>query len=209
MARFDVSAQGTAGWLKCRLGHLTASRMAEAMAFTKKGEPMEARKKYQIELVAERMSDMATEKFVTAAMIHGIENEPIARERYEIITGNLVDQAGFAVHDTIEFFGCSVDGLVGDGLIEIKCPTTHNYVEILLNNVVPDKYKPQMTCQCLITGREWCDFVAFDPRVPEAIQIFVKRFTPTKEELEEVKNHAIRFLAEVDEMFDRIITGSF
>lgn len=59
-----------------------------------------------------------------------------------------------------------------------------------------------MTLQCLVTGREWCDFVSFDPRVDERFRLFVRRFYPTKEQLAEVEAEAIQFLAEVDQMFD-------
>lgn len=208
MARWSVGEQGSSLWIKERLGHLTASRMNDALDFSKKGEPSAARRKYMLETIAERMADEAADHFVTRAMEHGIEQEPIARQRYEEVTGNIVQQAGFCVHDTIDYFGCSVDGLVGDsGLIEIKCCTTPVHIEIVLAGTVPEKHKKQMATQLLITGRDWCDFVAFDPRVAEASQLFVRRYVPTKEEFEEIETGAMQFLAEVDLMFDRLTRG--
>lgn len=209
MPRWDTSAQGTAGWLKARLGHLTASRMNDACSFTKKGEPTEARRKYMMELVAERMTDQMVEHYVTTAMQHGIDNEPNARDRYEEITGNLVMPAGFAVHDTVEYWGASPDGLIGhDGLMEIKCPATVNHLEIVMAGVVPDKYKAQMTTQCIITGREWCDFVSYDPRVPEKVQFFIRRFVPTPDEISRYTEQAMSFLSEVDDLFEMVINAS-
>lgn len=208
MPVFDVAVQGSSGWLKARLGHLTASRMNDAMDFTKKGEPSEKRRKYQFEMLAERMSDRCIEKYVTNAMQHGIDAEPLARQRYEEVTGNLVQQVGFATHDTIPFFGASSDGLVGtEGMIEIKCCETPNHLTIVLGQVVPSQYKLQMTAQCIVLNRKWCDFVAFDPRIPDPAQMFVKRFVPTEKELADVEAGARLFLMEVERLFDMLTTG--
>ncbi|MGL4679922.1 MAG: YqaJ viral recombinase family protein, partial [Plesiomonas shigelloides] len=102
MPKWDVSPQGSAGWLKSRCGCLTASRMADAMAFNKKGEPLESRKKYMVELLAERMTDTMVERYVTPAMQWGTQTEPEARGKYEEVSGNLVQECGFALHDTLE-----------------------------------------------------------------------------------------------------------
>lgn len=208
MPRFSPHAQGTNAWLKERLGHLSASRMNDAMDINKKGESSAARRKYMMEMIAERMDDTLTEKYVTQAMMDGIEREPLARDLYEEVTGNLVTQAGFCFHDTIEYFGASVDGLVGStGLVEIKCCTTPVHLEIVLAGQVPEKHKKQMATQCLITQREWCDFVAFSPVVAEPAQIFIKRYVPTKEELKAVEDGAIQFLSEIDQLWERLMYG--
>lgn len=208
MPKYCTAAQGSAQWLKERLGCLTASRMADAQDFKKKGEPSEKRRKYQFELLAERLTDLAVERYVTDEMRHGIDAEPQARENYEEVTGNLVHQVGFCLHDTIPFFGASSDGLVDhDGMIEIKCCKTENHLAIVLAGVVPPQYKPQMIAQCVVTGRKWCDFVAFDPRVPDPAKIFVKRFVPTPEELESVTLAAECFISELESMWDRLTMG--
>lgn len=209
MPQFDTAEQGSTAWLMARLGHLTASRMAEAMAFTKKGEPTAERTKYMFELCAERLTDRMAEHYVTPAMQHGIESEPLARDAYEVATGNLVQQVGFARHDEIEFFGASSDGLVGvDGMIEIKCQTTTNHLQTIYNGVVPEKYKPQLLAQCaVLKGRSWCDFVAFDPRVAPEMQLFIRRFTPTAEEIAEVEEQAKKFLTELNQMFDVMVAN--
>lgn len=198
--------QGSAEWLKSRCGCLTASRMADAMDFTKGGKETEKRKKLKVGVVAERMTDSMTETFVNAAMEWGLLHEAEARARYEEVTGELVTLCGFALHGEIPAFGASPDGLVGeDGLIEIKCPTTATYMEWFIGGVVPDQHKQQMLAQLAVTGRKWCDFLAFDPRVkyPEH-QHFLRRFEPKEEEIAAVEDAAKRFLAEVDELFDRI-----
>ena len=203
MPKWVTAEQGTSQWLRSRLGCLTASRMADAMSFTKKGDPTEARKKYQFELMAERMTDVMVERYVTPAMQHGIEYESVARNTYEIITGIMVQSCGFALHDEIEYCGASPDGLIGDdGLIEIKCPSTQNYIEWYLSGEIPEKHKPQMLLQLAVTKRKFVDFIAFDPRIPAHNQIFIKRYEPTQEEITKVQAEAIRFLDEIDLMWE-------
>jgi len=206
--RFSPHAQGTGAWLKDKLGILSASRMNDALDVTKKGVSSAARRKYMLELIAERMTDTLVERYVTAAMQDGIEREPMARELYEESTGNLVQQVGFCFHDTIEYFGASPDGLVGsDGMIEIKCCTVPVHLEIVLAGVVPPIHKKQMATQCLVLERSWNDFVAFNPLVAEPCQLFIKRYEPTMEELEEVETGAMTFLAELDTLWDRLTRG--
>jgi hypothetical protein len=71
-------------------------------------------------------------------------------------------------HPTIANAGCSPDGLVGgDGLIEIKCPNTATHLEILLTGKIDIEYIHQMQFQLSCTGRQWCDFVSYDRRLPD------------------------------------------
>jgi hypothetical protein len=182
--------------------------MADAMSFGKGGKESEARKKLKISIIAERMCDSATETYVSPAMEWGTAQEPFARSRYEELTGNLVTQCGFVLHDSILDFGCSPDGLVDDdGLIEIKAPTTATYMGWLLDGVVPEQHKPQMLCQLAITKRKWCDFVAYDPRIKyEEHQLFIRRFEPDEADILKVEAAAAMFLDEVDALFQVVIS---
>jgi hypothetical protein len=65
----------------------------------------------------------------------------------------------------------SPDGLVDDGLIEIKCPNSSTFLSWILAGVVPEDHKPQMALQAACTGRPWVDFVAYDPRMPEPTEV--------------------------------------
>lgn len=199
--------QGSVAWLKERCGCLTASRMGDAMDFTRKGESA-ARKKLKIEIIAERLTDLMVDHYITPAMEWGIAHEDAAKARYEEITGNLISPCGFALHETIPYFGASPDGLIGDdGLIECKCPTTTTYTEWLVSGVVPEQHKPQMLAQLAVTGRKWCDFFAFDPRIKsKAHQHFLRRFEPKPEEIAAVEEAAKIFLAEVEQLFEVIIS---
>lgn len=196
-------------WMNDRCGKLTGSRMASAMAYLKPkkegGEKADKaeRKNLKIEILAERMTGDIVTKYTTGAMQWGTDTERLAKSAYEAGTGRLVREVGFVDHPIIENLGASPDGLVGsDGLIEIKCPTTSTHLQTILDGVVPTYHYPQLILQLCCTGREWVDFVSFDPRVDEPHQLFVRRFYPTKEQIAEVEWEAMQFLAEVDAMFE-------
>jgi len=208
MPKWTAGEQGSAMWLKERLGCLTASRMADAMSRLKNGEDSEKRRGLKYELLAERLCNMAVDRYVNDAMRWGIENEAACKEAYEEKTGNLIQPCGFALHDEIEFWGASPDGLIdSDGLIECKCPQSTTHIKYLMEGVVPEQYKPQMLCQLAVTGRQWCDFASFDPRLPEAQRLFVVRFTPTEEELASITYTAKEFLSDIEIMWD-ILTST-
>jgi putative phage-type endonuclease len=188
--------QRTDDWYKARLGHLTASRASDALA--KIGTA--TRRNYQIQLVTERLTGLQGDSFTNASMQWGTEQEPVARAAYEIYTGHFVEQTGFHVHKSIKWLGASPDGFVGSGLIEIKCPNSNTHVDYLLAKEVPTKYKSQMLTQMLVTGRTWCDFVSFDPRLPDHLQLFIVRYEPKPEEFKIIELQLTNFLAEVSEM---------
>jgi predicted phage-related endonuclease len=196
-----VVPQGTPAWVRERIGHLTASNMWRAMATTKKGESAE-RVKLKHELLAERLADAAVDHYITSDMQWGLDNEPAAREEYQRLSGFDILPAGFVRHRHIEFFGASPDGfVVPDGLVEFKCPRTTTHIAWMLAGVVPEQHKPQMLAQCACAGRKWVDFVSFDPRLPERQRMFVRRFTPTHDEIVAVEQAAHLFLTEVESMF--------
>lgn len=195
--------QRTEEWFSARLGKVTASRVADVLAKIKSGESA-SRKNYKMELVVQRLTNKQGESFTNAAMEWGTEQEPFARMAYEAHTGTFVKEEGFVDHPTIEGFGCSPDGIVGEGLIEIKCPNTANHIETVLENKVPSKYIPQMQCQMACTGAKWCDFVSFDPRVPEDLQLFVVRVERDQEYIDAMEVEVKQFLSEVLDLFNQL-----
>jgi putative phage-type endonuclease len=178
--------------------------MADALATTKNGES-EKRRRLKLEIVAERLSGRAREVYVNDAMKHGIRYEPEARQKYEDVTGNLVELCGLAMHDTIPHLGASPDGLVGDdGCIEIKCPSLTTFLQYKLDGCVVEQYKPQMLLQLAVCQRKWCDFVAYHPYLPESMNMFIVRFEPSAEELQGVLEAAEKFNAEVEEIISKL-----
>lgn len=187
--------QGSEAWMQLRSGKVTASKVSDVMsAITTAGY-----RNYLADLVVERLTGNKTESFTNAAMQWGVDQEPLARAEYEVKTGNFVDQIAFVDHPTIVNFGCSPDGLVGDdGLIEIKCPNTATHIDYVMQDKVPTKYIPQIQCQLAVTGRKWCDFVSFDPRLPDGLQILIVRLERDDEYIEKLEARVVKFLDEVN-----------
>jgi hypothetical protein len=198
-----LATQGDAQWIRERVGLLTTSNMAAAMAYTKKGDDTAERRQLKANILAERVTDRAVSHFVTPAMQWGSDTQPLAESAYEIATGRVTIPGGFWLHPTIQLFGSSPDSLVDeDGLCEYKCPTTATFISWRLAGVVPEEHKAQMTGELVVTGRDWCDFVAYDPRVPHDQQLFIRRFVPSAEERKAIEEAAIRLLAEIEAMFE-------
>lgn len=191
--------QGSAEWLQQRCGKVTASRIADLMAKTKSGWSS-SRANYAAQLVAERLTGTVADSFTNAAMQWGTQTEPEARRAYEFFVDRDVQQVGFIPHGTIVMAGASPDGLVGDdGMLELKCPLTATHIETLLTGAIPDKYRKQMMFQMACTGRQWCDFASYDPRMCESMRLFVHRVERSDEEIREIEDAVRAFLAEIVE----------
>ena len=194
----EMMDQGTEEWFTIRIGKVTASRVADVIAKTKTGYSA-TRDNYMAQLVCERLTGQKGESFTNAAMQHGTDTEPLARAAYEALKDVLVDEVGFVPHPSIIMAGASPDGLVGnDGLLEIKCPNTATHIETLLSQSVPGKYNTQMQFQMACTGRQWCDFVSFDNRLPDELQLFVKRVPRDNEFIKQMEDEVVKFLNELD-----------
>jgi len=189
--------QGTPEWHALRLGKVTASKVADVVAKTKTGYAA-TRANYAAQLITERLTGLPTEGFTNAAMQWGTETEPEARAAYEFNRAETVVEVAFVLHPTIGDSGASPDGLVGDdGLLEIKCPTTATHLETLLGGSVPGKYVTQMMWQMACTGRQWVDFVSYDPRMPESMRFFCQRVQRDDAMIAELEREVISFLNEV------------
>jgi len=200
-----TTIQGTEEWFAQRIGKVTASRINDVMATLKSCGEAATRKNYRAQLIAERLTGTKADSFTNAAMQWGIDNEPIARAMYEIKTGADVEQVGFVDHPSIAMTGASPDGRVGnDGMLEIKCPNTATHIEYLLAGVAPTEYHNQMLWQMECDGRDWCDFVSFDPRMPVAMQLFIVRFNKDEDKLSIIRAEVCKFLGEVDNVISRL-----
>ena len=199
-----MDLQRTEAWHQQRLGKVTASRVADVVAKTKTGYST-SRANYMAELICERLTGMQGASYSNAAMQWGTETEPMARVAYEGTVGALVIETGFVPHKSIPMAGASPDGLINDdGLVEIKCPITATHIETLLGQTVPAKYITQMQWQMACTGRKWCDFVSFDPRMPEEMQIFIKRVERDDETILSLEREIMMFLSELDEKVSKL-----
>jgi len=201
--------QGSGDWLQMRCGKVTASRLSDVMAYGKKGQPLKAREDYMAEIVAEQLTGDVAEHFVSKPMLWGIDNEQDARSAYEVSRETFVDEIGFVPHPTIEMAGASPDGLVGeDGLVEIKCPTTTTHIKTLIRGTADPQYMHQMQWQMACTRRTWCDFVSYDPRMPEPLRLFVARVDRDGEAITAAEEEVRKFLQEVTETIAWIYQAS-
>lgn len=207
----SMSPEAKAAWLSARAGKLTASRMADAMAYLKNGSPAMARSKLMRELLAERLTGQSVPHVVNDAMLWGSEHEDEAVDEF-VARYPQYDVRGsrFYEHPSIENFGATPDREINhDGLLEVKCPMTGTYLEWVLAGKVPEQHEPQMAAQLLCTGKSWCGFIAYDPRIrDEGKRLFMRKYVPTDDYLRLVETAAVTFLAELDAMFDAFVSAA-
>lgn len=190
--------QGSPEWFAARCGKATASRFSDVLAKLKSGGESASRKNYRARLVVERLTGKPLETFSNAAMQQGVEREPLARMAYEAETGNLVEEVGFFQHPAMDA-GASPDGLVNaDGMLEIKCPQLATHLEYLNLPAEPAEYTAQIQGQLWICGRDWTDFVSFNPDFPEHLQLIVRRIHRDDAYIAKLAAEVALFLDEVE-----------
>ncbi len=191
-------------WYQQRLGKVTASRIADMMRTTKSGYSTK-RDNYAAQLVCERLTGVVAESYISKEMQWGLDNEEKAIAAYEFRYACLTEKIGFVNHPTIELAGASPDRLVGDdGLVEIKCPLTATHINTSVSGKIDPDYITQMQFQMACTGRKWCDFVSFDPRLPQNMQLFTKRIVRDNMVIDRLEKEVRLFLSEVGETIKRL-----
>jgi putative phage-type endonuclease len=204
MMKHIACEQNSAAWFAARLGYLTASRVADIMPL-KSGAYPTSRATLMDKLLAERLTKVNSNAFVTKAMEYGTATEPQARRVYAFERDVEVNPMGFVLHAHIEGFGASPDGLVvdgrdGEGLVEIKCPETWTHIRTLRTREVDVEYVMQVQAQLACTGLAFCDFVSFDPRLPEeAMQLYIQRLERDDQLIRDIEREASLFLEELQE----------
>jgi exodeoxyribonuclease (lambda-induced) len=167
-------AQGGGAWLNARCGKITASRMGDILAVRKDGKEAAARVHYRNQIISERITGVLTEHYVNGAMQDGLDREPVARALYEVETNQFVDRIGMVLHPEWDFASASPDGLIDhDGMVQIKCPTLPTHERWVEEDVVPEKYIPQMVWEMVCAKRKWSDFCSWHPE--SETPLFIKR----------------------------------
>jgi len=190
--------QRTDEWYAARLGKVTASRVADVVARTKSGYAA-SRNNYMAELVVERLTGKPTEGFSSSAMIWGVEKEPMARDAYSAARGEFVTEIGFVSHPRIPMSGASPDGTVSpSGIVEIKCPNTAQHIEYLMSREPPQKYYYQMQWQMACAMATFCDWVSYDPRMPDTLQLLIVRIERDDDTIRMLEQEVEQFLVELD-----------
>lgn len=162
---------------------LTAS---EAQAIGNQGKGLET---LVWEKLAERYSNGDKERYTNKDLGRGIELEPLARDMYELQTGNKVHEVGFVINEKISSVGgVSPDGIVTgqNGGVEIKCFEDKKHFKNMVNGLeIESQYIWQMQMQMLFTGWEFVDFVTYNPNFKQSL--LVKRVLPDKEMQEKIR----------------------
>lgn len=191
--------QGSPDWHAVRCGVPSASSFDKIV--TTKGERSKQRQKYLYQLAGERVSGQARETFQSVAMQRGVVMEAEARDVYQFISGNAVDQVGFCLADGYHAFGCSPDGLIGQsGGLEIKCPEVHTHVEYLLIGQLPTEYFQQVQGSLFVTGRAWWDFCSYYP----GLRPLIVRVHPDKAFHDRLHAELVEFCIELEETINKI-----
>jgi hypothetical protein len=198
--------QRTPAWHAARLGKVTASRLPDLVARTKTGWSA-SRGTYMAQLLVERLTGEPTATPPSPAMRWGTLQERRALAAYSFRTDRDPLSTGFWDHPDIQGSGASPDGLVGlEGLVEVKCPNTSTHLETLAAQEIPAKYLPQMHWQMAGTGRAWCDFVSFDPRLPEPLRLFIRRLDRDADAITHLEAEVRAFLQELEDRTLRLTT---
>ena len=194
-----MSNQGSSDWHNDRLGHATASRFADILAIGAKGQPLKGRDDYLLQLMTERINDRPTDSASSQAMQWGKEAEPLARNAYEVKTGNIVIESDFMRHPSIPFVGCSPDGLIDDdGGFESKCPANSSIHLATWRDGMPKAHTAQVQGCLWICNRQYWDFVSFDPRAKPEFQLYIQRIERDQAYIDMLEKEVVKFLAEVE-----------
>ena len=179
----DGFDQGSDEWLEARRGIVTASIVGKLLTPTRRVASNDTSRSVTIGLAAERITGVVPPSFVTADMMRGIVEEPLARALYAESRGIRVTEVPFQVLECTRSSGTqslsytvgySPDGLVGDdGLIEIKSRNQRVQVQTILDDAVPAENMAQIQCGLWVSGRVWCDYVSYSSGMP----LWVKRVT--------------------------------
>jgi hypothetical protein len=203
--RIVTREQNTAEWFQAKCGKVGASSVNRALSMLKSGKSSADRENYKAEMIAEILTGLPTEHYVSPAMDWGVENESLARAEYAFRMDCEVERTGFVLHPTIDRLGASPDGLIGtDGGLEIKCPNTATHIKWMRDGIVPEEHRLQMYTGMVCCERDWWEFMSFDPRLPQQYQVFIRRLERDDEQIAAIEAGVEQFLVEVLETIEML-----
>ena len=198
--------QGSAEWHAMRLGKVTASNMKNVMSNGRGGALSKMSETYMMDLIAERLTGESKPFFENDAMRWGTETEPQARAMFEIQEGLDVEEVAFIEYD--DYTGVSPDGLIDDdGLIEIKCPNTATQIKRALSDDYAADYKDQIQMQLWVSGRQYCYFLSFDPRLDCAAGYLLQKVERDEEYIKKMAEKTTAFVTKMNELLNTLQQG--
>ena len=85
-----------------------------------------------------------------------------------------------------------------------KAAGTATHLEFVFTNEPKPAYMLQMLWQMACTGRQWCDFVSYDDRLPEHLAYRCIRIERDNDKIAEIEAEVIAFLAELNEQINQL-----
>lgn len=194
--------QGTDEWWNAKLGIPSASNF-DYIITPAKLDYSKSATTYRNKLLAEQIRRKPDDGFQSDWMKRGHEVEEEARDWYGFKYDCNPQQVGFCLHDS-KRYGCSPDSLINeDGGTEIKCPSPGVHVGYQLANKLPTKHRLQVLGSLLVTGRDWWDFISYDPDMDKfVVRTYAK---DVEEDLETLRLALIRFCRDLDKQSDILI----
>lgn len=190
-------AQNSPEWMEARRGIPTASRFADVLA---KGQGV-TRRKYLLTLAGEIMTGECVDSYSNDHMERGHAMEDDARRMYAFLRDVEPLPVGFMRRGRV---GASPDSLIGeDGILEIKTKLPHLHLDCLERNRLPPEHVAQVQGQLLVSGRQFCDFVSYWPRMP----LFHTRVERDQAYIDNIEKEVGVFLAELDAIVAKYSTG--
>jgi hypothetical protein len=169
----------------------TSDDVARAIRGERVGRRSDVATLYAKDLARERCGGVAFDRYVTAQMRYGTEQEPEAKMAYELERGVLVREVGFFKTDDGKF-GVSVDGLVDDdGAIEIKVLASSDKLFELLVHKDYGSFIHQISAPHWLLGRKWTDLVMWTPDLKKKMHVI--RFNRDEAFIEEMESGLVEF----------------
>jgi len=139
-------------------------------------------------------------------MRYGRETEPKALSAYQLLIGAPVADGGFVVHPDYPALADSPDGLVGlrEGVVEVKCLAPENHARILITDEIPADHIWQCQWHLFVTGRQWCDFVAYCPAFPGDLGLHVIRLDRDEAVMEKLADRSTMVLDRYYSTLDKL-----
>ena len=198
--KISTVEQGTPEWFDIRKGMPTASMFSTVMSKGRGKEPSKTRAKYLRQLAGEILTGEPMESYSNPYMERGKLMEQEAIDTYAFEHAVEPELVGFMYHEDLRV-GCSPDRLVGeDGLVECKTKTPHLQIELLEIGKVPSEHMKQIQGQLWVSGREWCDFISYWPRLP----LFTDRVYRDESMIKDIQSAVEQFNSELDDIVEYI-----
>lgn len=200
MKHYDFP-QGSEEWLQCRAGKITASRFKDARDRNKPGKgeaigkPSYKCVAYAAQVAVERIAGHPVDKmFQSWQMREGQEQEPHARNAYDVETGNVVQEVGALATDD-DLFLYSPDGLIGEnGLLEVKTLLSPEVIVRVVGQGDLSEYMDQCIGGLWLTGRQWIDLVLWAPALePIGRALTIHHITRDEDAIEALEVDLIAF----------------